>query len=135
MTALIDLARKFAWPLFLALLAILAVALVWAMLSDANASKAAEKATVARATVTVSKAGDNASTAALEATAGLGEREVARAAEDREHRDEILSQPNARDDAGATGAAGLGELCKRAVYRNHPRCVGLRPPHPAPAPR
>ena len=100
-----------------------------------QAERQARESALARAGVIVGQAGAGAARAATEAVAGLGEREAARTETTQENRVAILAATYARDDAGAAGDAGLAGLCRRAVYRDHPRCAGLRRPDPAAAAR
>lgn len=114
------------------LLALLVGCGLWREESRLRAEQAAR---VAKAGAVVAAGGERASQAAVEAVASLGEKEVAVAATDRENRDAILSKLDAKVDAGAAGDAGLRGLCRRPVYRDHPRCAGLRQPGSAPASR
>lgn len=100
-----------------------------------KAGNAGRAAAHGGADLAVSQAGDRASAVATEAIAGLGERDTVRTTETMENRDAILAAPNARDDAGAAGDVGLASVCRRAAYRDHPRCAGLRSTHPASASR
>ncbi|HYE46206.1 MAG TPA: hypothetical protein VEA44_10590 [Caulobacter sp.] len=76
-----------------------------------------------------------ASDAAAQAAGEQAARELESRTTEQENRNAILNAPNAGDGAGAAGAIGLERLCRRASYRNHPDCAGLRRPDPAPAPR
>ncbi|MDB5471310.1 MAG: hypothetical protein JWR84_2870 [Caulobacter sp.] len=131
----ISLLRRFAGPLIagLAMLLLMLVAggLVWNGWRDAGARSQAREAARQRADAAVAEASDQASRAALEAVAAQGARETDRQVHEQETRNDILSAPDAGASAGAAGDAGLAGLCRRAVYRDHPRCAGLRRPDPA----
>ena len=133
------LLRRFAGPLIVALTGLLLVLVVgglaWNSWQSAGAAARAREAVRQRAGAEVARASDQASRAALEAVAGQGQREADRQVLEKETRDDILSAPDAGASAGAAGDAGLAGLCRRAVYRDHPRCAGLRRPDPAPAAR
>ncbi len=135
----IGLLRRFAGPLILGLTALslmlVAAGLLWSGWQGASARTQAREAARQRAGAEVAQASDAASRAALEAVARQGERETDRMVQDMETRDDILSAPDAGASAGAAGDAGLAGLCRRAVYRDHPRCAGLRRPDSAPAAR
>lgn len=134
-----QLLRRFAGPLIVLLtvllLALVAGGLVWNGWRDAGAAAAAREAARQRAGAAVAQASDGASRAALEALARQGARETDRQVQELETRDDILSAPDAGASAGAAGDAGLAGLCRRAVYRDHPRCAGLRRPDSAAAAR
>lgn len=134
-----QVARRFAGPLIvgltLVLLAVLAGGLIWNGWRDAGAVARAREAARQRAGVEIAQASDRASSAALEALARQGLRETDRQVQDQETRNDILSAPDAGASAGAAGSAGLAGLCRRAVYRDHPRCAGLLGPDSAPAAR
>ncbi|MFN3856528.1 MAG: hypothetical protein ACK4RV_02180 [Caulobacter sp.] len=89
----------------------------------------------AKASATIAAGREKAASSAAAATADLAERDLARAADEKERRDAILSSENAGADAGAAGDVGLGGLCGSPLYRNDPGCVRLRGKGSAPAPR
>ena len=126
--------KRLAPLLFLALVAVIVII---AMASMDGCSKRAAAVEGAKATgaAEIAKAGDKASSAAVEAVAGYGDREADRQSIEQENHDAILSAPDAGASAGAAGSAGSVGLCKRAIYRDHPRCAGLRRPDTAPASR
>lgn len=130
-----QLLRRFAGPLIavltLLLLALVAGGLIWNSVRDAGAAARAREAARQRAGAEVAQASDQATRAALEALARQGARETDRQVREQETRDDILSAPDADASAGAAGDAGLAGLCRRALYRDHPRCAGLRPSDPA----
>jgi hypothetical protein len=113
--------RRLGGPLIVGLSVLLTVLLVgglaWNGWRDAGAQARAREA------------------ARQQAMAGQGQRDMDRQVREQETRDDILSAPDAGASAGAAGDAGLAGLCRRAVYRDHPRCAGLRGPDPAPAAR
>ena len=125
MTALL---KRYALALIIGLGVLLALAALVAFLRGQGAARASEEAARARGGQAVARAGETASQAAVEAVAIQGEKEAVVADADQENREEILTQPDAGADAGATGDAGLRGLCRRPAYRDHPRCVGLRQP-------
>lgn len=134
------LLRRFAGPLIVVLTGLLLVlvvgGLVWTSWRGAGTeTNTPREAARQRAGAEVARASDQASRAALEAVAGQGQRETDRQVREQETRDDILSAPDAGASAGAAGDAGLAGLCRRAVYRDHPRCAGLRGPDSAPAAR
>lgn len=138
--ALVDgMLRRFAGPLILGLTLVLTVllagGLVWNGWRDAGDQARAREAARQRAGAEIAGAADRASRAALEAMAGQGQRDMDRQVREQETRDDILSAPDAGASAGAAGDAGLAGLCRRAVYRDHPRCAGLRGPDSATAAR
>ncbi|HYE45713.1 MAG TPA: hypothetical protein VEA44_08055 [Caulobacter sp.] len=135
MKVALDLLRRFSGPLVLASIAVLAVCIAGLGWRSYTGEREAREAARAKGAVITSRAGQTATAAALEATAGYGERELGRAALEQETRDAVLSAPDAKTDAGAAGDAGLAGLCRRAAYRDHPRCAGLRGADPAPAAR
>ncbi|MDO9334921.1 MAG: hypothetical protein Q7T61_00840 [Caulobacter sp.] len=135
MTLVLAFLRKYWLTIAAAIACLVVVAVVWGGVARWKADSAAREAAQARAGVILAEGGEAASSAATEAVAGLGERDVTRTEQAKENRDAILAAPNARDDAGATGAAGRSGLCKRASYRDHPDCAGLRGSHPASTPR
>lgn len=92
-----------------------------------------EAAARARAGEIFAGAQGRSSDAATGAVAELGERNLDRAELGRQNREDILNAPNAGDDAGAAGDAGLRALCLRDSYRDSPRCVRLRAQDTAPA--
>lgn len=130
-----QLLRRFAGPLIalltLLLLALVAGGLAWNSVRDAGAAARAREAARQRAGAELAQASDQATRAALEALARQGARETDRQVREQETRDDILSAPDAGASAGAAGDAGLAGLCRRALYRDHPRCAGLRRPDPA----
>ncbi|WP_271066414.1 hypothetical protein [Caulobacter sp. NIBR1757] len=134
-----QLLRRFAGPLIVVLTVLLAAlvagGLVWNGWRDAGAQARAREAARQRAGVEIARASDQSSRAALEAMAGQGQRDMDRQVREQETRDDILSAPDAGASAGAAGDVGLAGLCRRAVYRDHPRCAGLRGTDPAPAAR
>jgi|GEM_PF-3389472 len=143
MSGLIALAgqvlRRLGGPLIVGLSVLLTVLLVaglaWNGWRDAGAQARAREAARQRAGAEMARASDRSARAALEAMAGQGQRDMDRQVREQETRDDILSAPDAGASAGAAGDAGLAGLCRRAVYRDHPRCAVLRGPDPAPAAR
>lgn len=133
------LLRRLAGPLIVVLtgllLALVVGGLVWSRWQGAGAEARSREAARQRAGAEVARASDQASRAALEAVAGQALRETDRQVLEQETRNDILSAPDAGASAGAAGDAGLAGLCRRALYRDHPRCAGLRGPDPAPAAR
>ncbi|RYG20805.1 MAG: hypothetical protein EON96_00140 [Caulobacteraceae bacterium] len=133
------LLRRLAGPLLLglAMLSLLAVAvgLLWGGWREAGARAQAREAARQRGAAEVTRASDQVSRAALEAMARQGQRETDRQVQELETRNDVLSAPDAGASAGAAGHAGLAGLCRRAVYRDHPRCAGLRGADPAAAAR
>ena len=131
--------RRFAGPLIVGLSVLLTMLLVgglaWNGWRDAGAQARAREAARQQARAEMARASDRSARAALEAMAGQGQRDMDRQVREQETRDDILSAPDAGASAGAAGDAGLAGLCRRAVYRDHPRCAGLRGPDPAPAAR
>lgn len=132
------LMRRLGGPLMLGLatLSLLLLAgVVWDGWRDAGRRSQAREAARQRAGAEIARASDGASRAALEAIARQGQRETDRRVQELETRDDILSAPDAGVSAGAAGDAGLAGLCRRAVYRDHPRCAGLRRSDTAATPR
>ena len=129
--AILAFLRKF-WPYLIAGFA--AVVLLGAV-ARWGAEKRAIDAANAKAGAVITAAGERASEGATGAVAGLGERDATRAATERDNRDQILSAPDAKSDAGSAGDVGLAGLCRRPGYSADPRCAGLLKPHPAAAPR
>lgn len=132
---MIAMLKRLAAPLVGGVLILLAVALLVASWQGAGRRAARLEAAKARGGQVAAAAGERASTIAVEAVAAQGEKEAAIATMDQENRYEILAQPDAGVGAGAAGDAGLRGLCRRSVYRDHPRCAGLRVESAAPAPR
>ncbi|MBI1406178.1 MAG: hypothetical protein GC145_08645 [Caulobacter sp.] len=127
MIALVTAAlRRLTAPLIVLLLVLLLALMFWAGFAGLGARRREITAARSEAEVAMSRAGSKAAGAASEAVAAMAEREADRKVRELETRDEILATPDAKTSAGAAGHAGLVGLCRRALYRDHPRCAGLR---------
>jgi hypothetical protein len=131
--ALPTIAQLVAAALVLVVL-ILVIRSVGGWLNDPTGSKAVQ-GKFDKAGAVIGERGKAADDAAREATAAQTEREAASRDLERSNRDAIIGQKDSGVDAGDTGRAGSGVLCDRAVYRDNPRCAGLRPANPASTPR
>lgn len=121
LTLALSLIRRFWWVLLVAAALIVFASLIgrW------NAEKRALEAVRQKAGGYAAEGQANASQGALKALDELADQKAANDTMTKEHADAIHKAPNARDDAGAAGDAGLVGLCERPAYRDNPRNAEL----------
>jgi hypothetical protein len=121
-----------AWPLLLGLCLVVGLLIAGIGWRDHQSAVAAART---QAAIVVAGAREASADAATGAVADLGDRDTIRNRTTEENRNAILGQSDAEMDAGDAGRAGLVGLCRRAAYRNDPRCLELRGADSAPATR
>ncbi|MFN3858094.1 MAG: hypothetical protein ACK4RV_10110 [Caulobacter sp.] len=118
----LSLIRRFWWVI----LAVAAAIVFASLIGRWNAEKRALEAVRQKAGGYAAEGQANASQGALKTLDELADQKAANDTLTKEHADAIHKAPNARDDAGAAGDAGLAGMCERPSYRDRPRCVELR---------
>lgn len=127
----LSLIRRFWWVI----LAVAAVIVFASLIGRWNAEKRALEAVRQKTGGYAAEGQANASRSALNTLDDVAEKKAANDTMTKEHADAIHKAPNARDDAGAAGDAGLVGMCRRAVYFDDPRCVELRRARSGKSPR